>query len=45
MRDRRISELSPEAQVYLEEYIPQNVPNPALVKVLFEVYDAEEGRL
>ena len=45
VRDRRISELSPEAQAYLEDYIPQNVSNPAQVKVFFDVYDAEEGRL
>ena len=45
MRDRKISELSPEAQEYLEDYIPQQVPNPAQVKVFFDVFDAEEGRL
>lgn len=45
VRDRRLSELSPEAQAYMEDYVPQNVPNPALVKVFFDVFDAEEGRL
>ncbi len=45
MRDKRISELSPEAQAYLEDYIPQQVRNPMQVKVFFDVFDAEEGRL
>ena len=45
MRDKRVSELSAEAQAYLEDYIPQVVSNPAQVKVFFDVFDAEEGRL
>jgi len=44
MRDMKISEMSLEAQQYLEEYIPQFVPPHRPVYVWFDVYDLEERR-
>jgi len=44
MRDMRISEMSEEAQDYLESYIPQYLPKHRPVYVWFDVYDIEEGR-
>ena len=45
LRDMRLSEMSLEAQQYLEEYIPKVVPNHRPVYVWFDVYDLEEKRL
>ena len=45
LRDMRLSEMSLEAQQYLEEYIPKAVPNHRPVYVWFDVYDLEEKRL
>ena len=45
LRDMRISEMSLEAQQYLEEYIPKVVPKHRPVYVWFDVYDLEEKRL
>ena len=45
MRELRISELPVESQVYLEDYIPQFVPSSKSIVTLFDVFDAEEGRL
>jgi len=45
MRDTRLSEMSLQAQQYLEEYIPKFVPNHRPVYVWFDVYDLEEKRL
>jgi len=44
-RDKRISELPTELQVFMEDYIPENLPTHRPVYVLFDVYDLEEGRL
>ncbi|SLM47184.1 conserved protein of unknown function [Nitrospira japonica] len=44
MRDMKLSEMSLQAQRYLEEYIPQFVPPPRPVYVWFDVYDLEERR-
>jgi Domain of unknown function (DUF5069) len=44
MRDTRLSDMSLHAQQYLEEYIPQFVPNHRPVYVWFDVYDLEEKR-
>lgn len=45
MRDLRLSEMSPQAQAYMEEYIPKYVPNHRPVYVYFDVYDLEEKRV
>ena len=45
MRDMRLSEMSDEAQDYLETYIQEHVPKHRPVYVWFDVYDLEEGRL
>ncbi|NBB78487.1 MAG: DUF5069 domain-containing protein, partial [Verrucomicrobia bacterium] len=45
LRYKRISELPTELQVFLEDYIPENLPQHRPVYVLFDVYDIEEGRL
>lgn len=42
MRDMKLSEMSLQAQRYLEEYIPQFVPPHRPVYVWFDVYDLEE---
>lgn len=44
MRDTRLSDMSLQAQQYLEEYIPQFVPTHRPVYVWFDVYDLEEKR-
>jgi hypothetical protein len=44
LRDMKLSEMSLQAQQYLEEYIPQFVPNHRPVYVWFDVYDLEEKR-
>jgi len=45
LRDMRLSDMSLQAQRYLEEYIPKFVPNHRPVYVWFDVYDLEEKRL
>ncbi len=45
MRDMRLSEMSDEAQDYLETYIQEHIPKHRPVYVWFDVYDLEEGRL
>ena len=45
LRDMRLSDMSLEAQQYLEEYIPKAVPKHRPVYVWFDVYDLEETRL
>jgi hypothetical protein len=45
MRDRRISEMPIELQEFLESYIPEHIPPGKIVRVWFDVYDFEEGRL
>jgi hypothetical protein len=44
-RDLRLSELSPELQEYMEDYIQQFVPRNRVVYHWFDVYDLEEERL
>lgn len=44
MRDTKLSEMSLQAQQYLEEYIPKFVPRHRPVYVWFDVYDLEEKR-
>lgn len=45
LRYKRISELPAELQVFMEDYIPENLPQHRPVYYLFDVYDIEEGRL
>jgi uncharacterized protein DUF5069 len=45
MRGMRLSEMSDDAQEYLEGYIQEYLPKYPPVYVLFDVYDIEEGRL
>lgn len=45
LRDMRLSDMSLQAQQYLEEYIPKFVPSHRPVYVWFDVYDLEEKRL
>jgi len=45
MRDMRISTMPIELQEFLEDYIPQNIPAGKIVRVWFDVYDIEEGRI
>jgi hypothetical protein len=45
MRDLRLSEMPLPLQEFLEGYIPKFVPPGKIVRVWFDVYDFEEGRL
>ena len=45
LRYKRINEMPIELQVFLEGYIPQNIPEGRVVNYWFDVYDIEEGRL
>jgi len=45
MRYKRLCEMPIELQVFLEDYIPQNVPQHQPVYYWFDVYDLEEKRL
>ena len=44
-RDLRLSELSPEFQEYLEDYVPKFIPRNRVVYHWFDVYDIEEERI
>lgn len=45
MRDMRISEMPLPLQMFLEDYIPQYIPAGKVVRVWFDIYDIEEGRM
>ena len=45
MRGMRLSEMSDDAQEYMEKYIRETLPPYPPVYVLFDVYDIEEGRM
>ena len=45
LRDMRISSMPIELQEFLEGYIPENIPAGKIVRVWFDVYDIEEGRI
>jgi len=45
LRYKRISEMPIELQVFLEDYIPENIPANRVVNYWFDIYDIEEGRL
>lgn len=44
-RDKRLSDLSVETQVFMEDYIKQNLPPNSVVYHWFDVYDIEEQRI
>lgn len=44
-RDRRLSDVPVDLQVYMEDYIKQYVPRNKVVYTLFDIYDYEEERL
>jgi hypothetical protein len=44
-RDLRLSDLPPELQEYMENYIHQYVPRNRVVYHWFDVYDLEEQRI
>ncbi len=44
-RDLRLSDLSPELQEYMEDYIASFIPRNRVVYHWFDVYDLEEERL
>ena len=45
MRDLRLSEMPLPLQEFLEGYIPKFIPKNRPVRVWFDVYDLEEGRI
>ena len=45
MRDLRLSEMPLPLQQFLEGYIPKFIPKGRIVRVWFDVYDLEEGRI
>jgi len=44
-RETRLSDLSPQLQEFLEDYIQQFLPHDSIVYRWFDVYDLEEGRM
>jgi hypothetical protein len=44
-RDLRLSDLSPELQEYMEDYIQKFIPRNRVVYHWFDVYDLEEERI
>lgn len=44
-RDRRLSDLTPELQEFMEDYIAVAIPRHKVVYHYFDIYDIEEGRL
>jgi hypothetical protein len=45
VRDRRLSEMEPQFQVFMEDYIAENLPKGAIVYHIFDIFDYEEKRL
>ncbi len=45
MRSKRLCDMPIELQEFLEGYIPQYIPSEKVVRVWFDVYDIEEGRI
>lgn len=45
LRDKRLCEMDAELQVFLEEYIEENIPKDRVIYHWFDVYDIEEGRI
>jgi len=45
LRYKRINEMPVNLQVFLEGYIPENIPSGRIVYYWFDIYDIEEGRI
>ena len=45
LRDQRLSDLPPQLQEYMEDYIASNIPRGRVVYRYFDIYDLEEKRL
>lgn len=45
LRDLSISDLPPETQVYMEDYIKKYIPRNRVIYRWFDVYDIEEQRM
>lgn len=45
LRDKQISKMPMKLQVFIEDYIQQNLPPKKIVRVWFDVYDIEEKRI
>lgn len=47
LRYKRINEMAPELQLFLEDYIPEFIPAKKMhmLRYWFDVYDLEEGRM
>ena len=45
LRYKRISEMPIELQVFIEGYIPENLPKGSIVYFWFDIYDIEEERI
>ena len=45
LRDQRLSDLPPQLQEYMEDYIASNIPRGRVVYRYFDIYDMEEKRL
>ena len=45
LRDQRLSEMTPELQEYMEDYIRKFIPRNRVVYHWFDVYDIEEERI
>ncbi|MEB3245865.1 MAG: DUF5069 domain-containing protein [Vampirovibrionales bacterium] len=45
LRDTRINDMPIELQLYMEDYIAENVPKGKIIYHWFDVYDAEEQRI
>jgi len=45
LRYKLISEMPVDIQVFLESYIPENLPADKVVYHWFDIYDIEEGRI
>lgn len=44
-RDRRLSDLAPKSQVFMEKYIREHLPRNRIVYHYFDIYDLEEQRI
>lgn len=44
LRDQRLSDLTPQLQEYMEDYIAANIPRGRIVYRYFDIYDLEEKR-
>lgn len=45
MRDLRLSDLTPELQEFMEDYIAGSIPRHKVVYRYLDIYDLEEGRI